>query len=71
MADIPVEHRPDLQSVTSLPTWAGLLGLAALASLIWLLFSLGANVATQSDAETADTPVSATLDQPRTDTPTG
>ncbi|MEM7729529.1 MAG: hypothetical protein AAF311_09670 [Pseudomonadota bacterium] len=50
MADIPVEYRPDYAAPASMPVWAGLLGLLALAALIWILFSLGSSAAPEADA---------------------
>ncbi|MGB3457622.1 MAG: hypothetical protein WBG08_10915 [Litorimonas sp.] len=52
MADIPVDYRPDRPEGDTLPAWAGWLGLAALALLIWILFSLGTSAAPQAEADT-------------------
>ncbi len=58
MADIPVEYRTASTHV-AMPVWAGVLGLAAIAGLVWILFSLGASAApsvtAEADPQTATT----------------
>lgn len=48
MAEIPVERK------SGFPLWAALLGLLALAALIWMLFALGDDTPTYAEADLND-----------------
>ena len=48
MAEIPVDRNHGL------PLWAGLLGLLALAALIWMLFAMGDDTPTYAEADLDD-----------------